>query len=378
MDARRALMQRPLGVELAGFLESAVGAGEAARRYLGALRSIGVPVRARDVELPGRDPAQTAFHDGGRFGLRTTRCNLICLNPEQLLPYLASSAAPSGRRRATVAAWNWEVDVLPPGWADAAGEVAEIWACSEFTASFIRAGTGASVISVPPPLTIATASPSEAPGPALPAGPRVLVIFDYLSTIQRKNPVGAIEAYRQAFAPGDGAQLIVKSVNGVHRAEAREQVERAAGGRRDIVLMDGTISGAALDALVATCDCLLSVHRSEGFGLSLADAMAAAKPVVATAYGGNTEFMSSSNSYLVPYEITSVGDGCEHYPPEAHWAEPDISNAAAALREIAGDTDAARERGLLARADVRELLAPQRIGWLMAERFAVLRGGTPG
>lgn len=377
IEARRALMQRPLGVELAGFLESAVGAGEAARRYLGALRAVDVHVRARDIELPGRDPARTAFHDAGRFGLHTTLFNLICLNPEQLRPYLASPAAPSGRRRAIVAAWNWEVDVLPPGWAEVAGEVAEIWACSEFTASFIRAGTGAPVIAMPLPLAIADGRP-PAPAPELPAGFRVLMIFDYLSTIQRKNPIGAIEAYRQAFAPGDGAQLIVKSINGVHRVEAREQVERAANGRSDIVLIDETISGAARDALVAACDCLLSLHRGEGFGLSLADAMAAGKPVIATDYGGNTEFMSAANSYLVPYEMTNVGPGCEHYSPDARWAEPDVSSAAAALRVIAGDPGAARERGRRAQAEVRMLLAPERIGRLMVRRFNALRGEPSG
>jgi glycosyltransferase involved in cell wall biosynthesis len=365
-------MQRLPRVELAGFLESAVGAGEAARRYLGALRSVGVPVRPRDVELPGRDPARTAFDEGGRFALRTTRFNIICLNPEQLMPYRSSHAAPSGHRRTTVAAWNWEVDILPPGWAEAASEVAEIWACSEFTASFIRAGTGAPVVAMPLPLATAIARP-PALAPDLPAGFRVLMIFDYLSTIQRKNPIGAIEAYRQAFAPSDGAQLIVKSINGVHRVEAREQVERAAIGRSDIVLMEETISGAARDALVAACDCLLSLHRGEGFGLSLADAMVAGKPVVATAYGGNTEFMRPTNSYLVPYEMTNVGPGCEHYPPEARWAEPDVSSAAAALREIAGDVGVARERGLTAQADVRTLLAPERIGRLMLRRFEALR-----
>jgi glycosyltransferase involved in cell wall biosynthesis len=366
-----ALKRRPPAVELAGFLHSVVGAGEAARRYLTALRAAGVPVRTRDVALPGRDTAAAAFRAGSRLAL-PARFNLICLNPEHLMPYLASSAAPRARWRSTLAAWNWEVDVLPPGWQAAARCVSEVWACSEFTAERIRSATGAQVIAMPLPLAAPQPAGAVAPAPELPPGFRVLVIFDYLSTIQRKNPLGAIEAYRQAFSPTDGAQLIIKSINGAHRPEQRAAVERAAGGRTDVALIDGAISGPERDALVEACDCLLSLHRSEGFGLSLADAMAAGKPVIATRYGGNTEFMTERNSYLVGYEQTTVGPGCEHYPAEAAWAEPDVAAAAAALRAVAADPAESRRRGLRAQADVRVQLAPERIGRLMADRLAAL------
>jgi glycosyltransferase involved in cell wall biosynthesis len=362
---------RPFRVELAGYLGTAVGAGEGARRYLAALQAAGVAVRARDIELSGRDSAMTEFRGEARLGLRGARFNLLCLNPEQLLPYIDSRAAPRTSRRTNIAAWSWEVDVLPLAWAGASRRVSEIWACSEFTARFIRAGTGARVIAMHHPRLAARAN-AGAPPAELPAGFRVLVMFDYLSTIERKNPIGAIEAYRRAFAAGDGAQLIVKSLNGVHRPEQRSKVERAAAGRRDILLTDGTISGAARDSLLAACDCLLSLHRSEGFGLSLADAMAAGKPVVATAYGGNTEFMRESSSYLIPYELTQVGAGCEHYPPEASWAEPDVGRAAAALRAMFDDQEAARRRGQAGQSDVEALLAPQLIGQRMLERFTLL------
>lgn len=365
------MKQKPGEVELAGFLESAVGAGEAARRYLAALRAVGVPVRGRDIELPGRAPALTEFRGGPRLVPRRARFNLICANPEQLIPYLASRSAPPTRGRNTVAAWSWEVDILPPGWASATHHVSEIWACSEFTADLIRAGTGAPVVAMHHPLA-RTAPAGTVPAPDLPPGFRVLVMFDYLSTIQRKNPIGAIEAYRRAVTATDGAQLIVKSVNGVHRPEERAEVERAAAGRSDIRLIDGTISGPERDALVAACDCLISLHRSEGFGLSLADAMAAAKPVVATRFGGNTEFMSDENSYLVGYEETKVGPGCEHYAAEASWAEPDIDAAAAALREVLGDQAESRRRGRLAQVAVQELLAPELIGRKMADRLVAL------
>jgi len=338
-----------------------------------------VAVRARDVPLEGRDSAMTPVRRGRRGRLWRPRFNVLCLNPEQLVPYLASDAAPRRHGRVSVAVWTWEVDVLPPGWTEATRAVSEVWACSEFTAGLIRAATGADVVAMPPPL--APSGPARrAPLPAPPPGFRVLVIFDYLSTIERKNPLGAIAAYRRCFGPRDGAQLVIKTMNGVHRPERRREVEGAAD-RSDIVLLDGTISGAERDALVASCDCLLSLHRSEGFGLALAEAIAAGKPVVATAYGGNVEFMPPECSYLVRYELTRVGGGCEHYPPEAHWAEPDIDHAAAQLRAVFEGRGGPHRRADDAQRHVLALLAPERIGRLIHDRLCALRelqGAGPG
>jgi glycosyltransferase involved in cell wall biosynthesis len=363
---------RRAGVELAGYLDAAVGAGEVARRYLGALQAAGVPVRARDVPLEGRDSAMTPVRGGRGARLWPPRFNLLCLNPEQLVAYLASDSAPRRRGRKSVAAWNWEVDVLPPGWTEASRMVSEVWACSEFTAAFIRAATGAPVVAIPPPLALSVPA-RRAPPPELPPGFRVLVIFDYLSTIERKNPLGAIAAYRRCFGPGDGAQLVIKTMNGVHRPQQRSDVAAAAAGRSDIVLLDGTISGAERDALVSACDCLLSLHRSEGFGLALAEAIAAGRPVIATAYGGNVEFMPPESSYLIRYELTRVGHGCEHYPAQARWAEPDIDHAAAQLRAVFDDREGSRRRAHDAQRHVLALLAPERIGRLMRERLGALR-----
>jgi glycosyltransferase involved in cell wall biosynthesis len=363
-------------VELVGYLDAAVGGGETARRYLGALRVAGVGVRARSVPLEGRDSARTALPWGRWVPGRSIGFNVLCLNPEQMVPYLSSPDAPSRRNRMNVGVWAWEVDVVPSGWRAAAQRVAEVWACSEFTARLITAATGARAAGVLPPLPIiplASAAPVDLP-PAF----RVLAMFDYLSTTQRKNPVGAIEAYRAAFGPADGARMIVKSLNGVHRIDARREVERAASGRADIILQDGTISGAERDALVAGCDCLVSLHRSEGFGMQIAEAMSVGKPVVATAYGGNTEFMTAANSYLVNYEPTLVGPGCEHYDATASWAEPDVAQAAAALRAIVDRPDEARNRAARGQLEVNAMLAPARIGGQMRDRLAALHADGPG
>lgn len=372
----RPLTERQPAVELAGYLDAAVGVGEAARRYVGALRSAGVQVLDRDVPLPGRDAAQTDLPVGARPSAEAVGFNLLCLNPEQMVPYLNGPDAPVREGRASIGIWSWEVDVLPPGWREAAEGLTEVWTYSRFAAERIGAGLEVPVLGFPPPLASQPEGNHTQPTPKLPSGFRVLIMFDYLSTLERKNPLGAIEAYRRAFTPDDGAVLVLKSVNGRHRPEHHAEVMAAVEGRADVVSIDRTISGAERDALIGACDCYLSLHRSEGHGMPLAEAMALGKPVVATAYGGNIEFMNDTNSYLVAWTPTRVGGQVEHYPAGANWAEPDVEHAARLLRTVHRDPDEARRRGQRGREDVLAVLAPEVVGGQMRRRMQELQNGS--
>jgi|SRR6185437_12715840 len=359
---------RPFAVELTGYLNSAVGVGEAARRYVLALRSAGVAVLERDVPLPGRDavergsPSVLVPADG------SIACNILCLNPEQMVPYLEGPDAPRCADRRLIGIWSWEVDVLPPGWREASRRLSEIWTYSAFSAKLIAPGVDVPVRNIPPPICRPALSGERVAG--LPDGFRFLLMFDYLSTLERKNPVGAIEAFQRAFRPEDGAALVVKSVNARHRPERHGEIVAACQGRDDIVLIDRTVSSGERDALLAACDCYVSLHRSEGHGLPIAEAMQAGKPVVATSYGGNTEFMDDANSYPVAWTPSKVGLGVEHYPQGASWAEPDLEHAARILRVVLDDRDGAARRAARGRRDVSARLAPEVVGRQMVAHIA--------
>jgi hypothetical protein len=196
-----------------------------------------------------------------------------------------------------------------------------------------------------------------------------LFVFDYFSTVERKNPVGLIEAFQRAFEPDEGPWLMLKTINAEFRPEARERLRHAIGGRDDILLVDATIEETELAALYERADCYVSMHRAEGYGLTLAQAMVLGKPVIATDWSGNTDFMTPSNAYLVDYELGPVGPDAEHYPQEGVWAIPSVEHAAELMREVVADPEAARARGARAQADVQATLSPEAVGGVARARL---------
>ncbi len=192
--------------------------------------------------------------------------------------------------------------------------------------------------------------------------------------MQRKNPVGLIEAFKLAFAPGEGPQLLIKTINAPLRPLSEEELLWAAHGRSDIHIVDRSLTGEEMGGLMAACDCYVSLHRAEGFGLTMAEAMAIGKPVIGTGYSGNVDFMNDDNSYLVDYTIGRVGPDCEIYPPEGEWADPSIEHAAELMRRVSSDPAEAAAKGQRAAADVARLLSAGVTGQRMRERLEQLTG----
>ena len=202
-------------------------------------------------------------------------------------------------------------------------------------AETLAAASPKPVVHMPMPVTLPPVVdlPREALG--LPGGFVFLLVYDFASVLARKNPVGLIEAFLRAFPdPEEGARLVLKSINSERHPNEHDQVRLAAKGHPHVHLLDFYVSADEKNAMIAAADCYASLHRSEGFGITMAEAMLLGKPVVATAYSGNLDFMRPENSYLVDYELAPIGPGNGPYPPEAEWAEPDLDHAATLMREV--------------------------------------------
>jgi hypothetical protein len=243
---------------------------------------------------------------------------------------------------------------------------------TDYVAAAIRTTVSKPVHICPIPLRRPDPSPASRADLGLPEGFVFLFMFDFLSNIHRKNPIGLIEAFCQAFRPGEGPTLVLKSINGELSRGPFEAVRAATGGRPDVVAMDRYLPARDRDALMSSCDCYVSLHRSEGFGLTLAEAMALEKPTIATAYSGNMAFMTPENSFLVPWQSARVPSGCEPYPKGDSWAEPDLGAAASLMRQVYDNPVLARDRGRLARADVFDRLSPERTAAFIRERLSAI------
>lgn len=365
------MTRHPFGWSVLAYAVSELGVGEAGRRLASAVRRTGLPTElvavttgtlSRQAHRPNQQTRDYVGYDNA----------ITCVNADQL-PHLHHLLDLGSLRGHRIGLWFWELAVFPERFHDSFNLVDEVWVASEFTRAAVQATTDLPVRVVPLPMSAVDGSTRfTRRSLGLPEDRFVfLTNFDYFSTSERKNPIGVVRAYCQAFAPGDGACLVVKSINGEHRPEDVARVRAVGEGRPDVVFLDDYVSSAGMVAMIELADVYVSLHRAEGYGLNLADAMVRGTPVVATGYSGNMEFMTSDTAALVRHELVEVGPHAFPYDADAVWAEPDLDDASAQLRRLFSDSAAAaaladRARASTARfsparvgAEVRRLLVPE-------------------
>lgn len=369
----------PAGVNVAGYFRAELGVGEGARLLVSALEAADVPCRVRistrtgsrqdhpfDLRQPSRggtDPFDAPFDT-----------NVVCVNADQLADFATEAGPEFFAGRYTVGQWAWELEEFPDAWPEAFDLVDEIWAVSEFTRKAIAAATEKPVFAVPHAIVAPSASSAFDRGSlGLPEGRFLfLFAFDLLSVLERKNPLGLVDAFTRAFRPDEGPVLVLKAMNGDQRIPDLERIRLAIEGRPDILLIDRCLDVDQLVGLMQLADCYVSLHRSEGFGLTMAEAMALGKPVIATGYSGNLDFMDAETAYLVRWTEGAVPAGCEPYREGAVWAEPDVEDATHLLRHVVEHPEEAAEVGRRAREAVLVEHGPKARGALLRERLEAI------
>ncbi len=241
--------------------------------------------------------------------------------------------------RFLVAFWAWELPVIPPAWVSAGRHYQEIWVPSEFTAQALRPSFGDKVKVVGYPLQPAYVRGLEASTfrkrffSGQEAGFLALAVADAKSSMSRKNPVGAIAAFQAAFHNRADVRLVVKTTNlSSAPLVVRQKFAAAVDGDARVIVLDGPLRQAEFDRLFAVADVFISLHRSEGFGLSIARSLLAGTPTVVTNWSGNTDFADLPGTHPVGYTLVPPqSDKAEYNRADTVWAEPDLAMAATVL-----------------------------------------------
>ncbi len=366
------------GVDILGFFTSEHGVGEAARVLTETLQSVSVPVSTIDyIDTESRREHSYLCDNSSRF-----RVMLASINSDQLTNAHRRISPDFFANRYVIGQWFWELEEAPPWFASAYPLVNELWAPTRFIESMLRASA--------PPSVHVEYVPLPVKKPVIDASLlrqrfniderfMFLFVFDFMSVMKRKNPLGLIDAFTTAFSEGEGPQLVIKGINGDKRVEEHALLKDAVSQRTDITLIDEYFTRKETSTLISMADCYVSLHRSEGLGLTISEAMSLGVPVIATAYSGNMDFMDDTNSKLVPPLMrVLVGDGAEGYSPTASWMEPDLKVAAQNMRLLYENPRVAIELGERGQRDILSTHGVEQCGAIMKNRLDSIWGSLHG
>ncbi len=340
------------GVIVAGDIAGANGLAESARIIHEALTPYGLARGLAPLGLPSMVPANRADLPADAALLAVVNAPIL---PVGLMRYPRKFLD----HRRVIGMWAWELPVVPKHWAYGARFAHEIWACSRFTAAALEHLAPGRVRVVPYPFAaIDLPVAGERADFGLPEDRiTVLTVFNLSSSMERKNPLGAIAAFRAAFGDSRDHLFILKLSGTEDYLADLAVIEAAIGGAENIRLITETLPEPRLRGLIAACDIVLSLHRSEGFGLVPAAAMLLGRPVIATGWSGNLDFMAPECSALISYKLIPAIDPRGTYQlPNAVWAEPDIDDTVAWLRRLAGDAALRASMGQAAKTHATEKL----------------------
>jgi glycosyltransferase involved in cell wall biosynthesis len=342
-----------------GWFDSPTGIGQSLRSLARAAESAGIPIARIDANaLDSGHPVSAPY-----------ALNLFHVNAEAAASIVQLCGPDTHRGRANVGYWYWETEDFPETWRDRFAYFDEIWVASEFCRASIGKASDIPVVVVPPPVVVHPLS-SRAAGPSGidPKPFRFLTISDAESVPERKNPLGAVRAFSRAFPDDPSVSLTVKLANADKVPGLVAALRSAAAGAR--VEIDTSPAGRdEIERLIAGCDAYVSLHRSEGFGLPIAEAMALGKPVVATDYSGTSDFLDDTTGYPIDWRPAVLDRPLGPYPAGTRWAEPDEAHAARTLAQVAGQRSESARRAAAARLRIQARYGLAASGLLIAQRL---------
>ena len=366
-------------LDVVGYLRLALGLGEAGRLTLRSLRGAGLRVRGVAIALNsqsscGDDSCVPLLAEESR-----ARVQVFAVNADQLGQVIDQLGRALRQDSYRIATPFWELARLPDAWAPAFDLVDEVWAPTRFIHAMLTRATARPVVYMPPMLDFDPPPAAARDRFGLP-NDRFLFFFafDYFSFMDRKNPAAVVAAFRRAFRHAGGADraaLVLKTLNAEIVPEQGRALRDGLADDPDVIMIEQTLSRQDTLALIAACDAVVSLHRSEGLGLLVAEAMALGKPVISTDYSGTTDLVTPQTGYPVDFTLVAVQEGQYPFATGQVWAEADIGHAAWQMRQVFRGGPPVERRVAAARAHLHDEYGPDTVARRQLARLRAIGMG---
>ncbi|MFA9188291.1 glycosyltransferase [Flavobacterium magnesitis] len=351
-----------LGVNVVGYIDGEFGLGEAVRLNLKAMESVGLPYAKIDYLKLKKG---TINEDSFKYSI-----NLIQLSLNDISDFFSGIQTTSFLNRYNILFLVWESEYVPEEIQKTLHLFHEIWTPSTYCRDIFRQHFLGPIMTVPHPVEVDLT-------PLVKKGfldiydnqkYSFLFIFNFGSSIKRKNTLFLIQSFIKAFPVETDVELIIKCSNAKNNPKDYALVLNEIRGKSNIKIVDIDLEKNDLNHFINQCDCYVSLHHSEGFGLTLAEAMCLGKPTIATNYSGNLEFMNEGNSFLVDYVINSIENPDVNFCDNTIWADPLLDDSVEKMRLVYTNKNLANEKAKKAQIDTQNKLSYKSIGSKMLNR----------
>ena len=360
------------GINIAGYFQGEFGIAEAGRNFVKALKTTKIPFVLNNITTPHHRNEDYTFSEFSEKNPH--KINLVVTNADQIESFAKEVGPEYFKNKYNIAIWSWELNKFPEKWLPNLKHFDEIWTMSTFMTDTMSKLFPIPVVTITVPI-----EPDESKFIKNRKKFEIkedefvfLVIFDYASIFERKNPISAIEAFNKAFGKNTkGVRLVIKSINGTKYPD-KHKILNEYSNQENITLISDHIERNDVLSLLASSDCFVSLHRAEGLGLNIAEAMFAGKPVIATAYGGNNDIMNVNNSFPIKYDHVELDKDFGPYKKGNVWAEPDIDHAASLMKYVYENRKESSKIGENASKHIRQYLSYDTIGKKISNRIKVI------
>lgn len=375
--------QYPVGINLIGDISAETGLGQSVRILASIMERGGIPFSVKQVNTHGRLAHNDEVWTEKTGSAVKYAVNLIHIIPGTWARDYCGLEKEILDKRYNIAYWLWELEEFPDYWLPCIQTVDEIWTPSEFISNSIRKKTKKPVVTVP--YAIDMEDRGEKKGKCeqgyfnreyfgLPEEKYLfLLMYDFISVSERKNPQAAIESYIRAFPKEERDAGLVIKVNHVEERKLTQLKERL-NGYQNIYFITENMTRKEVDSLMNAVDVLVSLHRSEGFGFPVAESMALGKPVVSTNWSATMEFTDESCACPVNYKLVRIRKTVGPYEKGNYWAEADVGHAARYMRRLWEDREYAHRIGANAKDFINKHLTYENAADIIRNRLKAIDG----